>query len=181
MAESPVSEPEEWRPVPGHPGYEASSLGRVRSLDRWIEIPNRGRGFRRGIILRPQIMGLYTGVALGKLHRMYVHVAICTTFHGPRPSKRHEAAHWNGNRLDNRAENLRWVTHQQNEADKIRHGTNPEGRRHGMVKLTEVDVLAIRKIHASGSLSQQAIADQFNISRRMIGLIVARSNWTHLP
>jgi len=181
MADDPVTEIEEWREVPGHPGYEASSLGRVRSVDRvLLDKTGRQKPYRGGI-LKGTTTGLYRGFTLGKYKKMYLHVAVCLAFHGPRPSERHEGGHRNGNRLDNRASNLRWVTHSENEADKRRHGTNPEGRRHGMVKLTEAEVLAIREIHADTTASHQTLANQFSISRRMVGFIVNRTNWTHLP
>ena len=32
---------EEWREIPGYEGYEASSLGRIRSLDRYLEFVGR--------------------------------------------------------------------------------------------------------------------------------------------
>jgi hypothetical protein len=41
-------EGEEWRPIPGYEGYEASSLGRIRSLDRHLEFAgpwDRASGF----------------------------------------------------------------------------------------------------------------------------------------
>lgn len=43
---------EEWRSVPDFPYYEASSLGRVRSLPRTI-MTERGRRVFRGKMLRP--------------------------------------------------------------------------------------------------------------------------------
>lgn len=182
MADETVAEVEEWRTVPGHPGYEASSLGRVRSLDRWIARSDGRRCLCQGRMLQAQRKGYrYHGLNLGRGCSFYVHTLICAVFHGLRPSQRHEVSHRNGNCLDNRASNLRWVTHQQNEADKVRHGTNSEGQRHGMVKLTEPDVLEIRHMYACGGMSPQEIADSFSVSRWSIRSIVTRASWRHLP
>jgi hypothetical protein len=46
---------EEWRPVPGYENYEASSLGNIRSLDRYRELIGRWGPmvrFHRGRVLK---------------------------------------------------------------------------------------------------------------------------------
>lgn len=53
-----------------------------------------------------------------------IHVMVCEVFHGPRPTPQHQVAHINGDRLDNRAANLRWATPSENIADQVRHGTH---------------------------------------------------------
>ena len=55
----------------------------------------------------------------------------------------------------------------------------PKGQSHGRSKLTEEDVLRIRSL-GSSKLSQQAIADQFEISRPLVSLIINRKIWTHI-
>lgn len=57
-----------------------------------------------------------------KLHVRTVHRVVLETFVGLRPDGM-ECCHGNGVRSDNRLENLRWDTHEANEADKVRHGT----------------------------------------------------------
>jgi hypothetical protein len=70
-------------------------------------------------------------------------------FRGPCPPGM-EACHNNGDPTDNRLCNLRWDTHANNEADKIRHGTyfiraRLKGERNGNSKLTEEEVRLIRE------------------------------------
>ena len=65
-----------------------------------------------------------------------------------------------------------------NVADKMRknrHVASP-GERHGMHKLTETQVLAIRQ--ADGS--QRAIAKLFGISQKQVFSILHRKSWKHL-
>ena len=184
MADHPVSEPEEWRPVPGHPGYEASSLGRVRSLDRWITCGNNTtewRHFHPGIILKLGPRAKYLRVGFGKGGNKHVHVVICETFHGPRPSADHHAAHWNGVNSDNRATNLRWATRIENKADELRHGTRAQGSRHGRTRLTEADITAIRSLRSEAMLSFRAIGKRFGIGSSSAKRIVDREVWDHLP
>jgi hypothetical protein len=110
---------EEWKPIPTFDGYEASSLGRIRSVDR--HLPD-GR-FRRGSILKPfQLPNGYLQVNLGANVRGYVHRFVCMAWHGE-PFAKAEAAHFDGCKLNNSAENLRWATSAENEQDKRRHGT----------------------------------------------------------
>ena len=55
-----------------------------------------------------------------------VHVLICSAFHGPRPDA-HDVSHLNGDKLDNRSENLAWETVRKNMARKYEHGTDDMG------------------------------------------------------
>jgi hypothetical protein len=191
MAKPPVSEAEEWRPVPGYPHYEASSLGRIRSLDRTV-FTNAGIYVRHsGKILqgRPSSTSPYLSVSLPvragdgvpprfKHHR--IHVIICTTFHGPKPSPKYEVAHNDGKPLNNRPINLRWATREDNFADKARHGTLLFGNRNPQTILSEEDVRAIRALHATRRVSHETIASLFNISRPNVTLIINRVNWKQL-
>jgi hypothetical protein len=181
MAEPPVSEVEEWREIPGHSGYEASSLGRVRSLDRWIVNTRGQRRLLSGNVLRPNKNRRYQRVWLPEDNSALVHVIVCATFYGDRPSKYHHAAHWNGDAHDNRACNLRWATPEQNAADRVRHGKGYQGIQNGNAKLSEADIRAIRKLRATTGLSLQTISDRFGTDKGHIKRIVDRRSWAHLP
>lgn len=115
---------EEWRPIPGYEGvYEASSLGRVRSVDRVI-VDKRGVTRKlKGKVLSPA--GSKSGhlrVNFGKnFGSQSVHHLVLITFVGPRPEGM-ESLHKNGKPEDNRVTNLRWGTRSENLLDMVKHG-----------------------------------------------------------
>lgn len=108
-----------------------------------------------------------------------VHRMVCEAFHGSPPSAVHQVAHANGDAHDNRAENLRWATVGENQADKEAHGTVPQGSSHYAARLTDDDVRAIRDRAASGT-RQSALASEFGISRATVNNIVHRRKWRHV-
>lgn len=115
---------EEWRPVPGYEGaYAVSSLGRVRSLDR---VTDRGRKWKGKILTtRPRYDG-YIPVTMwrgGGQRVRLVHAVVLEAFAGPRPEGM-EALHADGDRTNNRSDNLSWGTHAENQADQVAHGTH---------------------------------------------------------
>lgn len=112
---------EVWKPIPNHPGYSASSLGRIRSEARVI---TRGSGIQQPIrerILKPGINKGKLFVSFSGRTTRYVHQLVLEAFVGPRPPGM-ECCHNNGNGLDNRPENLRWDTSSSNKLDLTRHG-----------------------------------------------------------
>lgn len=72
-------------------------------------------------------------------------------------------------------------TPKDNKRDQIVRGRMPDraGSKHPMAKLNEADVLAIRKQSAAGQRNR-AIADNLNISIKLVGQIVRRETWKHL-
>lgn len=110
----------------GIPGYEVTADGRVISLLGW-----RGEKSRE---LRPYPDSdgyLQVRIVIdGKRYTRKVHSLVATTYCGPRPSLKHEVRHINGDRLDNRAENLAWGTRQENADDREQHGRTSRGARH---------------------------------------------------
>jgi hypothetical protein len=67
-------------------------------------------------------------------------------------------------------------TQAANIQDKMNKSRQAKGETHGMSKLTEADVLAIR---ASGK-SQRALAKEYGVTHPLIGNIKRRENWTHI-
>lgn len=159
---------EDWRPIPGHPGYESSDHGRVRSIDRLIPDGRR----LRGRVLKLFKANAYLYVSLGKSAKRGVHRVVALAFFGLPPSSKHEAAHWDGNTLNNRASNIRWATRAENEQDKRRHGTyarpinffKPGQKKRGPPRSRHPQADAILKRRSEGATFAMIAAD-FGMSK----------------
>lgn len=125
---------EAWKPIPGYEGYyEASNMGLVRSIDR-ILIRKNGQTCRQpGKVLAICTAGPreYHAVYLykcGKQKIYYIHRAVLSAFHGA-PDGDMECRHLNGDKYDNRLENLAWGTPSENIYDQVGHGTHRNARK----------------------------------------------------
>lgn len=172
---------ENWKPIPTWEGsYEASDLGRVRSLDRVTTF--RGGAVRRasrGRVLSPlNHTGGYLRVCLwrdGVMYQRFIHDLVLCAFAGPRPPGA-QGAHGDGSRDNNAASNLRWASPRENQADREAHGTSSRGRPRPVNSLNARLVAALRAEHESGSNITQ-LAKQFGLPRTTAADVVNRRTW----
>jgi hypothetical protein len=179
MADITLSE--EWRFIEDWPDYEVSNLGRVR---RATDALRRGYVWiPKGRVLRPMVHQrgyLFVNLSHNRKSKGFlIHRLVCAAFHGPQPSPDHEVAHWNGDRTNNLATNLRWATSAENSTDLVRHGKSTRGRKTKSVKLTEQQVLIIRELIAKG-LPLKLIAKEFSVTSGAISEIKLGRNWAWL-
>jgi len=178
----------EYRDVPGFPAYRVGSDGSVWSC--WQRISTGKSGFQRrkiGSVWKRLFAHKDKRNRLtvrlcrdGEIRRIFVHRLVLTAFVGPCPSGM-EACHFPDKDTTNNAiSNLRWDTRKANTADKEFHGTYPRGENNSRSKLTEEQVVEIRRLYALGS-APPFLAQQFGVSKKMIYFIVNRKNWKHLP
>lgn len=119
-----------WKDIPGHEGrYQVSNEGRVRSLDRVARgVSKAGREHlrkARGVILRPGNCRGYLIVNLHPAGTIAVHLLVARAFvDGFAPGL--EANHKDGDKKNNAATNLEWVTHQGNQAHAVATGLNSQ-------------------------------------------------------
>lgn len=125
---------EKWRDIPGYEGsYQASNLGRIRSLDRVI---TRAASSRRGAY-KAKLKGRfikpvkntqgYMVVPLGRSNSCArVHQLIAKTFIPNRDGKP-MINHKNGDKSDNRVTNLEWCTNQENQIHAVKVLKRPQG------------------------------------------------------
>lgn len=189
MADTPANiDSEIWKDIPGWEGfYQASSLGRIRSLDRVVTRASSHRGgykfLRRGRVLSPSLHRKqgYLKVCLrdgASQKTPYVHSLVCRTFHGRRPDK-HDVAHGDGDKTNNRADNLRWATRKENVADRWLHGSMIFGENSPSAKRTEDQVISIRAMSSAGMRNFE-IAKAVGVDSRRVSEIVRRKKWAYL-
>lgn len=106
-----------WLPVVGYEGfYEVSSEGRVRSLDRIVKKWNGERAVPTRLLSLSENSHGYLSITLckdGKAETKTVHRIVAEAFI---PNNNHypQINHINGNKHDNRVENLEWCSASQN-------------------------------------------------------------------
>ncbi|MEN9924154.1 MAG: Deep-sea thermophilic phage [Pseudomonadota bacterium] len=181
---------EVWRPVVGfEESHEVSNLGRVRSIARAItRRANRWSGLvthihaQRILGLRPERGGyLRSTISLdGRQKQCMVHRLVANAFLDPAPTEEHQINHRDGNKANNRADNLEWVTRAENMNHAYANGLKVpvKGSRHGRSKLTEEQVAEIKAL--GGTLSQHQIAKRFGVGQPQIHRILSGRRWAHL-
>lgn len=151
---------QKWHEIPGFPGYYASRKGEI--LGKHGE-PLKQRRLRDG----------YTNVCLYTPNRkgnQKTHALIARTFIGPRPEG-HQINHKNGNKADNRVQNLEYVTQSDHLQAEFRK--NPYRRN---VKLTFKDAQEIRHLLKKG-VDKRQLAKQYAISERNLQAIKNNQIW----
>ncbi len=64
---------------------------------------------------------------------------------------------------------------------RLRPESRPRGEQNNKAKLTEADVVAIRKRHASKEASTRVLACEYGVAWNSINSIIRRKTWAHVP
>jgi hypothetical protein len=180
MSEANSTTEIEIREIPGAIGYRAGDDGSLWSA--W------GKGRRKPgatwVRLNPwpkQQGHLELKIRLtdGRRRACFAHVLILEAFAGPCPDGM-ECRHLDGNPTNNRLSNLVWGTRLENMADKDRHGRQNRGETHSSAKITEADVLEIRRLRREG-FGPRELSRMFGLSSGNICGIVSGATWKHIP
>lgn len=166
-------EQEIWKDIEGFEGcFQVSNLGRVRSLERIIN--NR---LMKGIIKKTQIQkNRFEYVNLRKapiVKLCTVHRLVAKAFI-PNPNNLPEVNHKDFNRANNNANNLEWVSGEENRQHFL-SGIKP-GSYHNGAKLTEEEVLHIRK----REVPVAEYAKLYGLSLTNVYHVQQRKTWKHI-
>ncbi len=168
---------EQWRVIKDFPDYEVSTMGRVRRI---ITI----QGGREGHILKPGYTqdGYKMVILTNNKYRKTLRIGrlVLETFKNA-PEFGDEADHIDGKRYNDVLDNLRWVTRGENikHAHELGNKSNL-GDKNPNVKLTNKQVIEIKKLLADGRLRQVDIAKLYGITRSNVFDIKSGRKWSHI-
>ena len=166
---------EQWKPIPGWPRYEASSLGRIRhALTQRVRALHWNTKFRGWQISLEQ----YVGRGVFSRRTFFAHQLVALAFHGPCPAN-HEVDHKDSNTSNNQSDNLEYVTHKGNMERAAQRGRMARGERSSHGKLSEADVREIRRIYRKGvrGFGARVLGQRFGVAAQSISAIVAGRHW----
>lgn len=179
---------EVWKPVKGFESfYEVSDCGNIRSIERYINLPTHsylkkqklltqfkdGRGYKH--------VKLYDG--FGHPKSLCIHRVVLPTFL-ENSDNLPEINHMDGNKLNNRLDNLEWCTRSYNiehiYANGLRDPSTYKGSGNHNSKLTEEQVINIRSDRRLYKSLYRELAEKYNVGTTLIGYIVNNQVWNHV-
>lgn len=169
-----------WKDIPGIPNYQASNFGRIKRLRHTRTYKKYSCTFKEKLLK-------LTITAFGYLHvnihsRCYlVHRLVLLAFVGPVP-KGLVTNHIDGNKQNNKIENLEITTYTENHLHAFRLGLRKplQGEKAGNVKITDKQVKEIRRLYAGGQYYQKELAKKFKVSQQLVSRVIRKEIWKHL-
>lgn len=185
MSDLPIEKQlEVWLDIPDYEGfYQASSFGRIKSVDRMILCKDGKNKLIKGTILAPsQTKHGYFALALcrnGVAQTHTVHKLVSRTFLGLRPSQM-QVNHLDGDKLNNAVSNLEYCTPSENTRHAFETGLNlSKGEANPSAKLKADDIKSITA-RASNGESLRSIASSYGVVVSSIWSIVNNKAWRHV-
>jgi hypothetical protein len=174
-----------WKAVPWlATTYEISDNGQLRRVTR-LKRPNRKlKVFRTAIRSHPTGHGYLRLDVYREQERgqVYIHRLVWEAFHGRIPNGM-DINHRDGNKSNNRLDNLELVTRSENMLHMFKHLrpslNRTRGTAHHFARLTPDDVKTILELRRAGK-SGYAIAKIYDISPTAVYLIFNGTNWKHV-
>jgi hypothetical protein len=164
--------------------YEVSNYGKIRSLDRYdatkqfVSKRVKGKVLVQGIKKNGYLTVMLCKNAIQK--RFHVHRLIAQTFI-PNPENNPEVNHKNGIKTDNRVQNLEWNTSAENRKHAKDNNLMKKGEKHSSSKLTEKNILAIRRLYKiNPNFHKTNIAKKLGVRDTTIHKIIKNQRWKHL-
>lgn len=136
-----------WKNIEGYEDcYEVSNQGRVRRKDGYVNtgIKNNEKRFIKGKILKQNLKNNgYLTVDLSKDYKVKtasVHRLVAFHFCEKDSEEKTEVNHINCNKMDNRVENLEWVTPQQNKLH-AKENKRYKGHNHSQIRCKQLNII----------------------------------------
>jgi len=165
----------EWKNIEDFPNYEISNYGEIRNkkTDKILKAWSTERGYPRVDLCKDGNKKPY------RIHRLV------TKYFVPNPQNKTYVNHKDGNKKNNRADNLEWCTAKENTTHAIKNGLlkpinfYQKGENHPNARLSNKDVVAIKKAIKSDTDSSE-IYKNFDITKSQLCDIKHGRKWNHI-
>lgn len=173
-----------WRDIEMCPNYMISSYGR---LYRCVYTT-----YNNGMIKRPHIHKICSrllsvdtlspkGYQRAKSNgvRISIHREVAKAFI-PNTENKYTVNHIDGNKLNNRADNLEWMTYAENTKHAAKLGLLDKGVEVHTAKLDEKSVKEIRDKYVKNEYGMRRLAREYGITPQNVDSIVKNKTWRHI-
>ena len=154
---------EQWREIENYENYLVSDRGRVYSYytKKFLKPRKNTDGYFQVVLCKNGIKKSHT------IHRL-VALAFIPNMFGKRTVN-----HMDGVKTNNFVSNLEWATYSENNQHAYDNGLQK-------AKLSEDQVLEIRKLYKAGNYYQKDLGKMFCVDQTLISRIINRKRWKHI-
>lgn len=123
----------------------------------------------------------YLTVHVGNGYRRKVYQLVMDTWGSAKPKKMKNPTidHIDGDLSNNHIDNLQWLERSDNTAKS--HKAKPRlGMNHGRSKLSNENIISIRKLYHTGNYTLASLGRKYAVSYQHIKRIVSNQQWNHI-